>query len=396
MPDQDDALRQLDALVQVALRVATSAPSGRIALAKLADSLDPSWMPAPWDQTIWPELEAARASAAADQLPFKSVESALKAAWGVAPAKELDSLDSSPVAMSPTSQVHRGSVDGEPVAVKVLRPGLASAVRQDLMLLDTLVAPLSRALPGINPAALVRQARERVLDELDLEHEATVTRQFQRALRGADWLVVPSPVTRLCHQQVIVTSWLDGKPLRDGVADPDAVAATLIRFVLGGIRAGLVHADLCLDDVLVMADGRVGVLDFGAVAPVVEGRVDHCLAVVDAFAAGDADALGRGLQALGLLDADLGGLALRVAQVALGPLGQSAPTRLDVAEVVALMKRIDTVAGDALTLLLSGGLEPSDLWAGRAIGQLFSVIAKIGASASWPTLVRDALELGWS
>jgi hypothetical protein len=396
MPDQDDALRQLDSLVQFALRVATSAPSGRIALAKLAASLDASWMPAPWRKTIWPELVAAREAAVADQLPFKTVEGVLRSAWGSKWSDELDSLDESPVAVTPSAQVHRGVLDGEPVAVKVLKPGLMSSVRQDLTLLDTLLGPLRSAFPAIDPAALVREARERVMDELDLEHEATVTRQFDRALRGSDWLVVPTPVGRLCHQEVIVTHWLDGKPLSAGVSDPDAVAASLVRFVLGGLRVGLVHADLDLDDVLVMPDGRLGVVDFGAVAPVVAGRVDHAMAVVDAFAAADGAALGRGLQALGLLDADRGALALSVATAALGPLGEMAPTLLDVQAVVGAMKRVETVGADAVTLLVSGGLEPADLWTGRAIGLLFSVIARIGATASWPTLVRDALELGWS
>jgi ABC1 family protein len=396
MPDQDDALRQLDSLVQVALRVATSAPSGRIALAKLAASIDPSWMPPPWDKTIWPQLVAARQAAIADELPFKTVEGVLRSAWGSKWSDELDSLESSPVAVTPSAQVHRGVLDGNPVAVKVMKPGLVSAVRQDLSLLDTLLGPLRSAFPAIDPAALVREARERVMDELDLEHEATVTRQFDRALRGADWLVVPTPVGRLSHQDVIVTSWLDGKPLSAGVSDPDAVATSLVRFVLGGLRIGLVHADLDLDDVLVMPDGRLGVLDFGAVAPVIDGRVDHGMAVVDAFTANDGEALGRGLQALGLLDADRGPLALSVATAALGPLGKPAPALLDVRAVVDLMKRVEAVGSDAVTLLVSGGLEPADLWPGRAIGHLFSVIARIGATASWPTLVRDALELGWS
>jgi len=396
MPDQDDALRQLDSLVQLALRVATSAPSGRIALAKLATSIDPSWMPPPWDKTIWPQLVAAREAAVADQLSFKTVEGVLQSAWGAKWTEELDSLESSPVAVTASSQVHRGALDGKPVAVKVLKPGLMSSVRQDLTLLDTLVGPLRSAFPAIDPAALVREARERVMDELDLEQEASVTRQFDRALRGSDWLVVPTPVGRLCHQDVIVTAWLDGKPLSAGVADPDAVAAALVRFVLGGLRVGLVHADLDLDDVLVMPDGRVGVLDFGCVAPVVTGRVDHALAVVDAFAAGDASGLGRALQALGLLDAERGALALSVATAALGPLGKEAPALLDVRAVVDVMKRVESVGRDAVTLLVSGGLEPADLWPGRAIGHLFSVIARVGATASWPELVREALELGWS
>jgi len=66
------------------------------------------------------------------------VERALRAAWGAAPMEELDELDPEPAAVTPTSQVHRGELDGAPVAVKVLRPGVAASVRQDLALLEGL------------------------------------------------------------------------------------------------------------------------------------------------------------------------------------------------------------------------------------------------------------------
>ena len=45
-------------------------------------------------------------------------------------------LDPEPIAVTPSAQVHRGVLEGRPVAVKLLRPGLASSVRQDLVLLE--------------------------------------------------------------------------------------------------------------------------------------------------------------------------------------------------------------------------------------------------------------------
>ena len=62
--------------------------------------------------------------------------------------------------------------------MKVLRPGIADQVRQDLNLLETLIRPLGAAFPSLAPAA---RGRERVLDELDLEHEASTQRSFARA-----------------------------------------------------------------------------------------------------------------------------------------------------------------------------------------------------------------------
>ena len=86
------------------------------------------------------------------------------------------------MAVTPISQVHRGVLDGTPVAVKVLRPGLASSVRQDLALLEGLIAPLGAAFPAIDAGAILHEVRERVLDELDLENEAVAQRRFHRAL----------------------------------------------------------------------------------------------------------------------------------------------------------------------------------------------------------------------
>ena len=46
--------------------------------------------------------------------------------------------------------------------------------------------------------------------------------------------------------------------------DRDHAAAQLVRFVLGATAAGIVHADPDPEDVLVLPDGRLAILDFGA------------------------------------------------------------------------------------------------------------------------------------
>ncbi|MBO0769433.1 MAG: hypothetical protein J2O48_12185, partial [Solirubrobacterales bacterium] len=122
----------------------------------------------------------------------------------------------------------------------------------------------------------------------------------------------------------------------------------------------------------------------------------QCLAVVEAFSAGDGAALGAGLQSLGLIDAAHGQTALQVGQTALGPLGQSAPARLDVQAVADCLPRLDSVEEQAVSLLVGGRLEPGDLYPARGIGQCFSLIARFGAEASWPELVAAALRESWA
>jgi hypothetical protein len=402
MSDAEEALRRVDTLIGVGLRLALSTTTGRMALAKAAPHIDEGWLGGRWSDSVGGALRRATESAP-EPLSFSTVEGLLREAWGVRKLTgELDSLDREPVAVRVASQVHRGVHAGKPVAVKLLRPGLAGAVRQDLALLDTLLSPLSSAFPGLDPGALVAEGRERVMDEFDFENEAQLMRRFSRALRGGGPVVVPSPVSELCRETVLVASWLEGTPLTESLAGGvglghDPTAAALLQFVIGGIREGLVHCDLDLDDVLMLEDGRLGVVDFGAVAVIDRARADAGLALVRAFIAGDATGLDAALAAAGLLTPGHGELALSVASEVLGELGGPEPSRLDIAAVSALARRVGLLSPeDGVALLQAGRMVPADLYLGRALGQLFSVIARIGASGIWREQVAVALRDGWS
>jgi predicted unusual protein kinase regulating ubiquinone biosynthesis (AarF/ABC1/UbiB family) len=389
----DDAFRRIDALIQVGMRLARSAPSGRTLLARIAISVEPEWIPRPWGDTIASELEAARREAC-EPVPIKAIERALRDAWGGKPTDELDELDPEPVAVTPTSQVHRGELEGGAVAVKVLRPGLAASVRQDLALLESLAAPLSAAFPAVDPGAVMREVRERSLDELDLENEATVQRRFHRALRDHPFLVVPAPVTRLAHEQVTVSEWIDGTPMRDA-PDPDRTAARLLVFVLGGLRAGIVHADPDPDDVLVLGDGRVAVLDYGSTRTVDPTRADLAAAALEAFIAQDAGALGAATERLGGLPAAQAETALRLGHAALGELAGADPVRLDTPAVLAARDRLFDHPRELVELIQAGSLPPEDMWPARGVAQLFGTIARVGATGPWRELVRTAVHDGW-
>jgi hypothetical protein len=390
---RDEAFRRLDALIGVGLRLAGSAPSGRVALAQVARAISLDWVPLPWGESSVAELRAA-VDASYEPIAFGRVERVLRDAWGVKPSEELDSLDSDPVAVTPGAQVHRGMLEGSPVAVKVLRPGLAASARQDLALLEGLLAPLSAAFPAVDAAAVIREVRERVLDELDLEFEAGAQRRFHRALRRHPAFVVPAPVTRLAHPAVMVSEWIDGVSLWDA-PDPDDAAAKLVAFSFGAQRFGLVHAAIDPDDVLVLADGRIAVVDFGAVAPVAPERAELALRVLDALASGDGDGFGAALEALGSLPAALGPVALELVRHALGSLGETGPSTLDSEAVIAARDRLFAQSDALATVLTSGSLPSADLWPARGLGQTFSAIARVGATGAWVELVRGALRDGW-
>jgi ABC1 atypical kinase-like domain len=389
------ALARIDSLVQASLRLARTAKTGRLVLARVAKAIDPAWVPSPWGDEIVAELEAAH-EAAREALPAKKIERALRDAWDTPPTEELDELDLDPVAVTPSSQVHRGVLDGRPVAVKLLRPGLASAVRQDLVLLDGLLAPLGAAFPSVDARALLREVRARALEELDLEHEASVQRHFHRALRSHPVFVVPAPITSLAREEVLVSEWIEGAPAAHS-PEADGVAARLVAFFLGAARsAGMAHADPDLEDLLVLSDGRLGIVDFGATAPVSAERLGFGLEALEAFAAGDEAGLGAALEAAGWLPADEGAAALELARHALGELVGSGPARLDTQVVIQARDRLRGREQELAALVTAGAIPPADLWPMRGAAQLFGVIARIGATGDWLELSRAALRDGWA
>lgn len=391
----DPRLEALRVLADTALRLARGTTTARLALAGLRDQVDPATLPPELRERAVAAMEGAHTEATV-ALAFEDVEKALKEAWGEPPAGVLEELEAEPVARTPTAQVHRGVHEGAAVAVKVLRPGIADQVRQDLNLLEALIRPLGSAFPSLAPGVLLREVRERVLDELDLEHEASTQRSFARALRRHEQLHVPAPVSALCHERVLVSAWVDGTPVSE-LTDPDEraeAARALVRFHVGSARFGTVHADPHPADALRMADGRVAFLDFGAVRQVAPTRVDDGVKALDALLDGDAEGLGAALDRLGWLPAEVGATALVLGRELFeGHL--EGPSRLDAAAVVETGERV-AARGEALwPLVQMTSVPPEDLWPLRMLGSLATLLARLDVEEDWPALLRGAASDGW-
>jgi hypothetical protein len=146
----DPRLEALRALADTGARLARGTTSARLALAGLHDVVDPATLPPAVRERAVAELAAAHAATTVALAP-REVEKALKDAWGEKPSSLLDAFEAEPVARTPAAQVHRGVHDGQDVAIKVLRPGIADGVRQDLNLLEALVRPLGAVFPSLSP-----------------------------------------------------------------------------------------------------------------------------------------------------------------------------------------------------------------------------------------------------
>lgn len=220
--------------------------------------------------------------------------------------RETIEIEDAPVAAASIGQVHRGvAADGRTVAVKVQYPGADTALRSDLQQ----IARLARVATTWMPAMDIKPVTEELLaaadEELDYELEATSQRAFAAAFRGDPDVVVPDVVLQTRH--VLVSEWLDGAPLSQVIRDADQdvrdrVGQLYLDFLLSGPeRAGLLHADPHPGNFRLTPDGRLGVVDFGAVARLPEGFPPAIGPLVRESLEGDAGALIDGLRAEGFV-----------------------------------------------------------------------------------------------
>ena len=173
-------------------------------------------------------------------------------------------------------------------------------------------------MPGLEVKPLLDELRDRVTEELNYTLEAASQQAFADAYAGDPDFYVPNVVMGTDH--VLVSEWMDGTPLAKIISDGskserDRAGILLVRFLFSGpARAGLLHADPHPGNFRLLDDGRLGVLDFGAVdrlpdgLPPFFGRLLRIMHDDDA----DIEAVERELRAHGFLkpgiDVDLDAL----------------------------------------------------------------------------------------
>jgi ubiquinone biosynthesis protein len=180
--------------------------------------------------------------------------------------------------------VHRATlVSGESVVVKVQRPTVAALVRKDLAAMSWIAPVLVGRIPVAalaNPPALVELFAETIVEELDFRLEAQNMLDNARILAETGEsriMVVPRPHPDLVTRRVLVMEELQGFAFDDvdgmraaGIDTEALIRAGMVAFLEGAMLYGVFHGDLHGGNLIVLPDGRVGLLDHG-----ITGRLDE-------------------------------------------------------------------------------------------------------------------------
>ena len=243
---------------------------------------------------------------AAPPMPAATVRKVLDEQFGRTWPERFREFDETPAAAASIGQVHRAVwSDGREVAVKLQYPGAGAALQADLTQLTRFAWLFGRISPGLDVKPLLAELKVRVLEELDYTLEAEAQRAFAAAYADDPDIAVPRVVASA--PKAVVSEWMDGRPLSSIIASgtpaerDDAGTKLALLHYSAPARAGLLHADPHPGNFRLTPDGRLGVIDFGAVARLPDGMPPALGRLTRLAVDGDADALVALMRELGFV-----------------------------------------------------------------------------------------------
>ncbi len=217
-----------------------------------------------------------------DQVPaesWESVRAVVESELGRPLNEVFATFDTTPIAAASIAQVHGATLlDGTSVVVKVQRPTIRRQVELDLQVMARIAPLLVGRIPIAalaNPPALVELFAETISEELDFRLEAQNMLDIAKVFadvrqRG---YVVPRPHPQLVTRRMLVMERFDGFAFEDvdsmraaGIDTHKIIKIGIQGFAEGCMLFGIFHGDLHGGNLMILPDGRIGLLDHGITA----------------------------------------------------------------------------------------------------------------------------------
>ncbi len=249
--------------------------------------------------------------------PFDVVRRTVEEDLGARLEDVFASFEETALAAASIAQVHAATLlTGEQVVVKVQRPSVSQFVRKDLRVMAWIAPHLVGRIPVAalaNPPSLVELFAETIVEELDFRMEAANMLDVAAMLHdlGQDRYVVPRPHPTLVTRRVLVMERVYGFNFDDvtgmkdaGIDTVDVIRTAMVAFMEGAVVEGIFHGDLHGGNLMVLADGRTALLDYGIVGRLSGGRRNAFLRLMLGATTNDVRGQMAALRDLGALPMD--------------------------------------------------------------------------------------------
>jgi len=215
-------------------------------------------------------------------------------------------VDPEPVGSASIAQTHRATTrEGDPVILKVVKPGIPETLEKDARLLTMLGSGLELAFRRYQPKKIIREFVDYTLREVDLRREADNAETFAANFVDMPDVVFPEVYREWSGRRVLCMEFLEGlePDSAEAQALPEAErhrltdlgAASIIRMLY---RDGFFHADLHPGNLVILPGPRVGFIDLGMVGRLSEELKRTLLFYYYSLVMGDAESAARYLAAV--------------------------------------------------------------------------------------------------
>ena len=245
--------------------------------------------------------------------PLKKLRDHVERELGKPIEDVFDEVAPEALAAASLAQVHRARLrGGAEVVLKIQYPEARRLFPIDLKSLRRAVRVARWVNRGLDLRPLVDELAHFVTLELDFTRELRSTQRIRENLAGQPSVVVPEVYEELSTGKLLVLGFLSGTPLsaierlRARGLDLHDVARRVAELYARMIfEHGFFHGDPHPGNILVLDDGRLGLLDFGLAKELPEGFAASAAQMIAAAMAGDPERAVIAARAIGFVVADV-------------------------------------------------------------------------------------------
>ncbi len=235
-------------------------------------------------------------------LPFEQMRPVLEKELGCPLTEVFAAFDTTPAASASLAQIYRAQLraGARPVAVKIQKPGVRKPIQTDLEILSWLAEQAHANIPSLRPFDLptvLDELKQGLLNELDFTIEARNAATFNSLNQFPDKVFAPEVFAEYTTPRLLVCEWIDGDPPGKGQLSPEQRAHVALTggnsFFSQIVITGFFHGDPHPGNILVTADQRICLLDWGLAGQLTTRMRYYLIDLFSACAKRDAEMVTR-------------------------------------------------------------------------------------------------------
>jgi predicted unusual protein kinase regulating ubiquinone biosynthesis (AarF/ABC1/UbiB family) len=228
-------------------------------------SMDKNLLPTAYQQKF------AMAQYSAPPLSYPLVVKTFQKYFGKGPSDIFETFTHHAVNAASMGQVHKATLKGKTLAVKIQYPGVADSVKSDL----AMVKPIALTMFNLNPVEyeeFIGEIEMRMTEETDYALELKRSRELSSKCKHIQNLVFPEYYPEYSSDKILAMDWIEGRPLGDVLMEelPAGVGTKLgqamwdfYHYQMHKLKS--VHADPHPGNFIITPDYKLGIIDFGCV-----------------------------------------------------------------------------------------------------------------------------------